>query len=847
MSYKLHALNDLPSAYWRFEETTGTTAADSSGFGRSLTYPVAPSLNQPGLVPGSRSALFSGNAHATTTINNLLVRGREDQSFAMEVWIKADRPTDHRLVMGRTDAGIFITPNGVEFSVRQVNGEIKTAYFTVVDWNSSMHVVANLAGRNITILVDGFKGVSDRLYDHVANTSTTFYIGGNGVSSTSSVYIDEAALYANPLSFGRINRHISSGSLASDPLSVSQLFAGTYYSMSDASADIAEKIVEEREEELSSGTLTGDLTIDDGLLVGHDGSKTSLLHWIGDAGIVDGSRISYDASAGVVLEVSLDRGASWARVANNSEIPGITKNTDVTDKFIQYRALFTSDPNKMLLSGSDSTSLSLSEGSAPPEVYMDIVSADATSLSAVEGTSVNSYNVIGGSDTTSLSLTEARSFSTVTTSGSESVTLSTAEAQTLTAGLSNTDSPTLSIAEGNTLDTGHATADSIALSLSESGSFSVVSVNGTDSSALSLVEGSGFADSPVTASDNTNLSIAESSSFGVISLSASDSASLSVPETAAIATDRYNIDAVDSGSLSIADTSSIVASTSITDVSAADAGSLSSTESTEMYVAGQYDQGYDREYAPPLIAGGTMMMGSMLTEQPRTLSDEFLPAALGRVSITIYKKRNVKANLAQLDAEAFGPVVLAELPFTPALNRQDMGATLASPAYLKVPAQPLPTRTIDFWYKRNQVATTSSYIFDARDAVATGNPYLWFDATNVLGFATGQTFYINGQSKTPTSADFPVGTWVHVTAIFPGEVATPIFLNARYTENEQGFSSIAHFSAHPNPFSARDALVNYQMQTGLVLHQITEPTVPAISEKSAIAYKSRWTVVGAPA
>lgn len=833
MTYKLNVLNDLPSAYWGLEEISGTSAADLSGSGRTLTFPIVPTLNQPGLVPGSRAIKFTADQHGTTDIKNIMVRGRENKNFGMEIWLKCSQPTENRLVMGRASAGIFVNPYGIEFSITQLNTEVITAQYTVVDWDGPMHVVANFTNNYLTITVNGEKGADAVLQDSFQNTSTTFYIGGLPTPSGTTLLLDEAAVYTRPVHARTLFRHLDQGNEGSAPLDVLQLFSGTYYSMSDDSVNVAAEVSEITPDDLYSGTVTGDLSIDGGMLVGSAGEKISRPYWLGELGIVDGSRVSYDASSGVIVEISLDGGTTWTQAANDSEIPGISEGTDLTGKFLQYRALFRSRGTFYDLASSDTTSLSVAEGSSSETNFATKSSSDAASLSVIE----------------------ARSFDTVIVSSSDATSLDTIEGSSSVQYLkfSASDGITVSITDAGVIDITSLhkdTSDVITPSITDSGSVYITSLQKNTSDALTA---------SITDSGSIFSDFLEKSSSDIISVSASEAGSYHVDSLTLAATDGLGLSVADSSSLyfvaayvasdsptvSISDSASIYSLNA--DISSVDGLTLSMTDSGTLVISeATYEQGYDDSYGPAPTAASQdaplMTMGSTITEtsEPLTISEINIPVALSRVRLTVYSSRNMSAHLSELEATTYGAVIPAEYPFNPALNREDMGAILSKPAYMKIPSQPSPTRTIDFWYKRREVLNVSSFVYDARTATDTGNPYLWFDATNVLGFAAGQIFYINGEAKTPTTADFPINTWVHVTVVFPADVLTPIFLNARHTDNEQGVSSIAHFSVHSISFSARDALVNHQMQTGLALNTVVEDSVPRISENSAVAYTSKW-------
>ncbi|MBV9042863.1 MAG: hypothetical protein JOZ68_17820, partial [Acidimicrobiia bacterium] len=51
---------DNPLAYYRLDESSGTTAADASGHGRSGTYGPTAQLNKPGLIAGDSDAAVNG-------------------------------------------------------------------------------------------------------------------------------------------------------------------------------------------------------------------------------------------------------------------------------------------------------------------------------------------------------------------------------------------------------------------------------------------------------------------------------------------------------------------------------------------------------------------------------------------------------------------------------------------------------------------------------------------------------------------------------------------------------------------------------------------------------------------
>jgi hypothetical protein len=85
-SYTDEVLADSPYLYWKLDETSGTTASDSSGNGRNGTYTNSPTLNQTALINEGKSVDFDGtNDHVKYTLASNFTG-----SFTMECWINND-------------------------------------------------------------------------------------------------------------------------------------------------------------------------------------------------------------------------------------------------------------------------------------------------------------------------------------------------------------------------------------------------------------------------------------------------------------------------------------------------------------------------------------------------------------------------------------------------------------------------------------------------------------------------------------------------------------------------------------------------------------------------------------
>lgn len=123
MSYASEVLADSPSLFWRFQETSGTTAADSSGNGRDGTHVNTPTLNQTGMIASdsaSRSVHYDGSSHETTRIDYAAWLGG-NVSFTAECWIRPDSLFGDLVVMGRLDT---TGSNQATWAVRTVGDDL---------------------------------------------------------------------------------------------------------------------------------------------------------------------------------------------------------------------------------------------------------------------------------------------------------------------------------------------------------------------------------------------------------------------------------------------------------------------------------------------------------------------------------------------------------------------------------------------------------------------------------------------------------------------------------------------------------------------------------------------------
>jgi hypothetical protein len=201
------ALEDIilahsPVGLWKLDESSGTTAADSSGFGNDLTVPAtfaAPTWAQPAGPPGTAAAKF--NLTPTNTRLNVDINHVYVDNFSAGVWVKipAGATNPHELmgqgrVLHAPNEGWMLFYNGGSYI--QVDDPVEFDRWYLFGFTRQA-------------------GVSTLYLDGVAQTATTtntptgasedIWVGNCGIADStlsSAAYQSWAFLTATPLSAG---------------------------------------------------------------------------------------------------------------------------------------------------------------------------------------------------------------------------------------------------------------------------------------------------------------------------------------------------------------------------------------------------------------------------------------------------------------------------------------------------------------------------------------------------------------------------------------------------------------------------------------------------------------------
>ncbi|WP_394837564.1 LamG domain-containing protein [Pendulispora rubella] len=216
--YAQAVLADQPSAYWRFGETSGTTANDEMDAYPGV-YERGFTLGAPGIVAGNRAVHLDGQIGTRIVIGDAL-DCRSRGPCTLEAWVKWEGSSRGYIMSKNGEA----TGNGYElFTYSPDTNSVQWFYSRVTSGSSTAVTYTTPATRDYVYIVatfEGFEGTVGRLYldgNEVANTTfgdsrvgsnATLVLGGNSADSGAfQGTLDEVAIYDRVLSPDRIRAH----------------------------------------------------------------------------------------------------------------------------------------------------------------------------------------------------------------------------------------------------------------------------------------------------------------------------------------------------------------------------------------------------------------------------------------------------------------------------------------------------------------------------------------------------------------------------------------------------------------------------------------------------------------
>ncbi len=215
---------DMPQAYWRLDEPSGsTTAHDATGNGHDGTYVGGVALGAGGAIANDQdtAASFDGTSGYVDVKNAFQFAGMT--AFTLEAWLKPNVDSQYRCWMSRNDGQpptegylAYVDPAGPFFMLERIDSGTKTfANGPIAPATATWaHVVVTYQqGVASIVWVNAQPGPTETNDVSLAGATSDFVIGAEvgGATAFWSGEIDEVAVYAYALSATQIQTHYKVG------------------------------------------------------------------------------------------------------------------------------------------------------------------------------------------------------------------------------------------------------------------------------------------------------------------------------------------------------------------------------------------------------------------------------------------------------------------------------------------------------------------------------------------------------------------------------------------------------------------------------------------------------------
>jgi len=216
-TYRDEVLADNPVSYWRFNEASGTTAADERGLNNG-TYAGGVSLGQGGAIvsdPANNAVSFDGidDSMSVASPTSLSM----SSAVSVELWVKRSRSGVFQAIAGKPTSGQsrfenysiwFNATNQIRMYIGDGVNYAQATSATAFDTNWH-YVVGTFDNSTIRVYVDGVQSGSSSTTIRLTPNANPFYVGRSSTSTTLNYggLLDELAVYSTVLSAARIQAH----------------------------------------------------------------------------------------------------------------------------------------------------------------------------------------------------------------------------------------------------------------------------------------------------------------------------------------------------------------------------------------------------------------------------------------------------------------------------------------------------------------------------------------------------------------------------------------------------------------------------------------------------------------
>jgi len=203
--------------YWKFDDASGTTAIDSSGYNNTGTLTNGPLWKTSSDCKRGGCLYFGTSDYVYVASSTSL---RITGAHSLSIWFNLDHTTDSKFLLGRSSSSMIEGPYGIwiyntndniyyEFrDVANTRSFLSSSIQSIGQANNWYHVIATWDGTTNTnskkIYINGVLNANSQPPYSALSDIYDIYIGGNPGNNPISGYADEARIYNRVLSASEV-------------------------------------------------------------------------------------------------------------------------------------------------------------------------------------------------------------------------------------------------------------------------------------------------------------------------------------------------------------------------------------------------------------------------------------------------------------------------------------------------------------------------------------------------------------------------------------------------------------------------------------------------------------------
>lgn len=216
--YSDDVISDAPISYWRLNESTDTSAADTRGANPG-TYVGSPALASSGALADSalKAVTFNGTSQYVEIADANTLDTAD--STTLEMWVKRSTLGTLQVLLDKGAGSYrlqFTTANTLELT--KAGTAIVASTITISDTTQFHHLVATKTGATTKLYIDGVDRTGTVTNQTLVNSANSLRIAAASPTTASyaAAVIDEVAVYGAALTAARVSAHYAGGRCASD-------------------------------------------------------------------------------------------------------------------------------------------------------------------------------------------------------------------------------------------------------------------------------------------------------------------------------------------------------------------------------------------------------------------------------------------------------------------------------------------------------------------------------------------------------------------------------------------------------------------------------------------------------